>query len=137
MKIVSACLAGIKCRWNGESFPCKKVIELVKKGKAIPICPELLGGLTTPGKACEQKGNKIITKDNEDLTIKFKKGAEEALRFAKSINCKEAILKSGSPSCGSGKVYDGSFSGKTIKGDGIFASLLKKNGIKVSNEEEI
>jgi len=137
MKLVSACLAGKKCRWNGESRPCQKVIDLVKQGKAIPVCPEQLGGLITPRLPAEQNGNKVFTKEGEDVTLQFNKGAEEVLKIAKSINCCEAILKSKSPSCGSGKIYDGTFSGKLIKGDGVTAKLLKKNNIKVLTEEEI
>lgn len=137
MKIVSACLAGIKCRWNGEAKPCKKVMDLIKQGKAIPVCPEQLGGLTTPRTPAEQKGNKVFTKDGKDVTAQFEKGAEEALKIAKLANCNEAIMKSKSPSCGSGLVYDGSFTGRLIKGDGVFTKVLKKNNIKVITESEI
>jgi len=137
MKIVSACLAGIKCRWDGDSRPCEKVITLFRQGKAIPVCPEQLGGLTTPRIPAEQKGRKFFTKDGRDVTPEFEKGAEEALKIAKLAGCKEAILKSKSPSCGSGKVYDGTFSDKLVNGDGIFAKLLKKNNINVLNENEI
>jgi len=136
MKIVSACLVGIKCRWDGKAKPCQKVIDLVKQGKAIFVCPEQLGGLTTPRIPAEQKNNKVFTKEGKDVTVQFKKGAEEALKIAKLENCNEAILKSKSPSCGSGKIYDGTFSGKLIDGDGVFAKLLKKNGIKVISEED-
>lgn len=137
MKIVSACLAGIKCRWDGEAKPCQKVIELVEQGKAIPVCPEQLGGLTTPRIPAEQKDGKVFRKDGMDVTYQFKIGAEEALKIAKHTNCDEAILKSKSPSCGSGKIYDGTFSGKLIDGDGVFTKILKKNNIKVITEDEI
>jgi len=137
MKIVSACLAGIKCKWDGKSKSCQKVIELVRQGKAIPVCPEQLGGLTTPRAPAEQTGNKVFTKDGEDVTVQFEKGAKEALKIAKLANCNEVILKSKSPSCGSGKIYDGTFSGKLIDGDGVFVKILKKNNIKVLTEDEI
>ena len=137
MKIVSACLAGIKCRWDGEARPCQKVIELVKKGEAIPVCPEQLGGLNTPRVPAEQRGDKVFSKESKDVTAQFVKEAEEALKIAKFNNCKEAIIKSKSPSCGSGIIYDGSFSGKLIKGDGIFAKLLKKNNIRVFTEKDL
>jgi len=137
MKIVSACLAGINCNYKNESRPCQKIIELVKQGKAIPVCPERLGGLTTPRFPAEQRGNKVFTKGEKDVTIQFKRGAKEALKIAKLANCNEAILKSKSPSCGSGKIYDGTFSGKLIDGDGVFAKILKNNNIKVFTEEEI
>ncbi|MFC1756575.1 DUF523 domain-containing protein [Patescibacteria group bacterium] len=137
MKIVSACLAGIKCRWDDDARPCQKVVELVKQGKAIPVCPEQLGGLTTPRTPAEQKKDKVFTKTGEDVTTQFERGAKEALKIALFANCDEAIIKSKSPSCGSGKVYDGTFSGKLIDGDGVFAKILKKNNIKVFTEDEI
>lgn len=137
MRIVSACLAGIKCRWDGEARPCQKVVDLVKQGKAIPVCPEQLGGLTTPRTPSEQKDNKVFTKEGDDVTAQFERGAEEALKIAKLVNCKEAILKSKSPACGSGKVYDGTFSGKLVDGDGVFVKILNKNNIKVFTEDEI
>jgi len=136
MKLVSACLAGIKCKWDGEAKPCQKIIDLVKKGKAIPVCPEQLGGLTTPRKPAEKKGEQVFTNDGDDVTSYFKKGAEETLRIAKLFNCDEAILKQKSPSCGCGKIVDGSFTGNLIKGDGITTKLLKENGIKVISEED-
>lgn len=135
--IVSACLAGIKCRWDGETRPCKKVIDLVKQDKAIPVCPEQFGGLTTPRPPAEQKGGKVVTKDGKDVTREFKRGAREVLKIAKLVGCQLAILKSKSPSCGSGKVYDGSFSGALVDGDGVLTTLLKKNGIIVKSERDI
>jgi len=137
MKIVSACLAGIKCRWDGKAKPCQKVIKLVEQGKAIPVCPEQLGGLTTPRIPQEQKGDKVFTKDGKDVTSQFKRGAEEAWKITKLAKCDEAILKTKSPSCGSGKIPDGTFSGKLINGDGVFTKILKKNNIKVLTEDGI
>ena len=134
---MSACLAGKYCRWDGKSCPSEKVIELVKKGKAIAICPEQLGGLPTPRSPAEQLGDRVYTKESKDVTEEFHKGAEKVLEIAKRFNCLEAILKSKSPSCGSGKIYDGTFSGKLIIGDGVTAKFLKKNKIKILNEEEI
>lgn len=136
MKIVSACLAGIRCRWDGKAKPCQKVVDLVKQKKAIPVCPEQLGGLTTPRDPAEQIGNKVFTKNGEDVTPQFKRGAKEALKIALLVNCKEAIMKSKSPSCGCDKVFDGSFSGKLINADGVFVKLLKKNNIKVLSEND-
>ncbi len=134
MIIVSACLAGVKCRYDGRSKPSKKIINLIKKGKAIPICPEQLGGLSTPRNACEQKGDKVFTKDGKDLTFEFQKGAEEGLKIALLVNCKKAILKSKSPTCSSSKIYDGSFSRNLIDGEGVFCKLLRKHNIKVYDE---
>ncbi|MFQ5647769.1 MAG: DUF523 domain-containing protein [Candidatus Aenigmatarchaeota archaeon] len=126
MKVVSACLAGVKCRWDGTAAPCQKVIELVRQGKAIPVCPEQLAGLPTPRPPRERSGSRVITKDGKDVTEELARGAKEALRIAKMAGCKEAILKSRSPACGSGEIYDGTFSGKLTKGDGVFTELLKK-----------
>lgn len=137
MKIVSACLAGVRCAYDGKARPCKEVISLLKKGEAIPIYPEQLGGFSTPRIPAEQKGKKVFTNNGKEVTRQFMRGAKEALKIAKKVNCEEAILKARSPSCGSGEVYDGTFSHTLVKGDGVFAGLLKKNGIKVKTDEEI
>jgi uncharacterized protein YbbK (DUF523 family) len=144
MIIISACLAGINCKYDGGNNLNKKILELVKKGKAIPLCPEQLGGLTTPREPAECNGDgsmvlngkaKVITRSGRDVTDNFIKGAKEVLRLAKKLKVKKAILKARSPSCGADKIYDGSFSGRLIDGNGVLAALLKKNGIKVYNEE--
>lgn len=137
MKLCSACLLGIKCRYDGKSKPNKKVIELAKKEKLIPVCPEQLGGLSIPHPASEIKNGRVFSKDGKDMTDNFQKGAEAVLEKAKRLDITEAILKQRSPSCGSGKIYDGTFSGKIIDGWGITADLLRKNGIEVISEEEI
>ncbi len=137
MKVVSACLAGIKCRYDGKSCENKKVVELVKKGEAIPVCPEQLGGLTTPREKHEIKDGKVISESGKDRTEEFSRGAREALRIALMGGCDEAVLKSKSPSRGCGKIYDGSFSGKLVDGDGLFTKLLKQNQINIKTEEEI
>jgi len=137
MKIVSACLAGIKCNYKQEANSCKTVIEMVKNGEAILVCPEQLGGLTTPRVPAEIVGDKVITKNDYDVSFQFQKGAEEAFEIAKLSGCNEAILKSNSPSCGSGKIYDGTFSGKLIDGDGVFTKLLKEKGISVISEKDL
>jgi len=146
MKIVSACLAGIKCRYDGEAKPCPKIIELVKQGMAVPVCPEQLGGLSTPRFAQEVQGGsgeevldgkcKVINKEGIDVTENFLKGAEETLKIAQLIGAKEFIGKSKSSSCGCSKIYDGTFSDKLIKGDGVTTAFLKRNGIKVITEED-
>jgi len=135
MKIVSACLAGVKCRWDGTSRPCPTVVEWVRNGEAIPVCPEQLGGLPTPREPAEQRGQGVFTKSGKDVSLEFSRGAEEGLRIAQLAACKEAVLKARSPSCGVGLVYDGTFSGKLVAGDGVFAGLLKRNGISVRSEE--
>ena len=137
MKIVSACLAGKKYRFDGCSKPCQKIIDLVEQGEAVPVCPEGLGGLSTPREPAEQQGDRVITKSGRDVTEEFEQGAEAALKIAQENRCTEAVLKSKSPSCGSGKVFDGTFSGKLVEGDGVFAKKLKDSGIEVISEEEI
>jgi len=137
MKLCSACLLGIKCRYDGESKPNDKVIELAKKEILIPVCPEQLGGLPTPREPAEQRGEKVVTRSGRDVTKNFAKGAEQVLELAKLFNIKEAILKQKSPSCGCGKIYDGTFSNRLIEGDGVTVVLLKKNGIKVITEEDM
>jgi len=137
MIIVSACLVGINCRYDGGNNTNQKVIELVNKGFAIPVCPEQLGGLTTPRIPAEIIGNKVINKNGYDVTGYFKKGAQETLQIAKLANCQKAILKQNSPSCGYGKIYDGTHTGKIITGKGITAKLLEDNGIKVITEEDL
>jgi len=136
MKLCSACLLGIRCRYDGKNKTNKKILALSEKETLIPVCPEQLGGLPIPRKASEQRGNKVITESGRDVTKNFKKGAKEVLRLAELLGVKEAILKQNSPSCGCGKIPDGSFSGRTIKGDGVTAALLKKNGINVLTEDD-
>ena len=122
--LVSACLLGVSCRYDGESKPCDYVIKLREKYILIPICPEEDGGLPTPRTPSERVGDKVLMKDGKDVTENFKKGAEYALKKAKDFGCTMAILKARSPSCGSGKNYDGTFSGTLIDGDGVCAELF-------------
>jgi uncharacterized protein YbbK (DUF523 family) len=135
--IVSACLAGVKCRYNGQAFSIPEIIELVKKGQAIPLCPEILGKLPIPRLSAEQCDGGIFSRDGQDLTKEYIAGAKVALNIARLVGCKKAILKSKSPTCGCGKIYDGTFSGKLINGDGIFCEFLKEENIEVYTENEI
>ncbi len=141
MIIISACLAGINCKYNGENNKNNKVINLLKEGKAISLCPEVLGGLEIPRSPCEivmeNKKKKVINKKGIDKTTEFYKGAKKTLEIAKIVGAEKAILKSKSPSCGVGKIYDGDFSGKLIDGNGITADLLIKNGIEVISEKNL
>jgi uncharacterized protein YbbK (DUF523 family) len=137
MIIVSACLTGVHCRYDGESKPCEAVIRLVAEGKAIPVCPEQLGGLPTPRLPVEQIGDKVIQNDGMDVTDAFNRGAQEALKIAQMVGAKTAILKARSPSCGCGKIYDGSFSGRLVSGNGVFAELCKNHGMEVKTEEVV
>jgi len=133
----SACLLGIKCRYDGKSKPHNAVLELAKKEILIPVCPEQLGGLATPRARSERKNGKIITETGRDVTENFKRGAEETLRIAKIFNVKEAVLKERSAACGVNQIHDGTFSGKIIKGEGVTAALLRKNKINVISEEDL
>lgn len=137
MIVVSACLAGEKCRFDGRDKACNEVIKLVKEGKAIAVCPEVLAGLGIPREPCEMKDGRIVSKDGRDLTDEFMAGAKEALEIADKARCTEAILKTKSPTCGSGLVPDGSFSGRLVDGDGIFTKLLKNRGFKVMTEKDM
>lgn len=132
IKIVSACLAGLKCRYDGASKERAEIVKMVANGEAIPVCPEQLGGLPTPRTPAELVDDKVLSVKGEDVTLNYSLGADEAFKVAKMVNCEEALLKSNSPMCGCNKIYDGTFSGNTISGDGIFTRLLKKAGIKVT-----
>lgn len=133
--LISACLVGLNCKYNGENNENPKLIELMKEKGLVPICPEQLGGLKTPRTSAERKQEKVITKDGVDVTKEYQKGADEVLKLAKKLNIKKAILKSRSPSCGTGEIYDGTFSHTLTKRDGITAELLKKNGIEVISSD--
>lgn len=142
MILVSACLLGINCKYDGDNNKNDNIKKYLEGKQFIIVCPEQLGGLTTPRVPSEIiKGRdidcyKVISKDGIDVTENFIKGAKESLKIAKMYNCKEAILKEGSPSCGSCKVYDGTFSGTKINGMGITAALLKKEGLKILSEKD-
>lgn len=132
MKIVSACLAGVHCRFDCQAKTRNEIADLVTRGEALPVCPEQLGGLPTPRKPAERIGDKVIAIDGSDVTQEYVNGAQEALRIAQLCGTTEALLKSKSPMCGTDRIYDGTFSGTTTSGDGVFAELLKKHGIKVT-----
>ena len=135
--LVSACLLGVSCRYDGKSKPNENVIALKDRYNIIPVCPEIMGGLPTPRKASEIQGCQVVMGDGTNVTKEYRKGAEEVLRLCRLFECKRAVLKEKSPSCGCGKVYDGTFSGKLIDGNGITAKLLMENGIEVFGETGI
>ena len=136
MIVVSACLAGEPCRYNGTGCVCPAVAELVSTGRARAVCPELLGGLSTPRAPAEIVVGRVMTVDGDDVTDSYHAGAQLALKLARQAGCQLAILKARSPSCGCGQIYDGSFSGRLIPGDGVFAALLKATGIMVQTDED-
>lgn len=137
MVLVSACLLGIRCKYNGESNYNERVLNYLEDKIAIPVCPEQLGGLKTPRDGAEKQDGRMLTKNGVDVTLEYQRGAEETLRIAKMYGVKKAILKSRSPSCGVGKIYDGNHRHVLIDGDGVTASLLKEEGIEVINSDEI
>lgn len=135
--LVSACLLGINCKYNGENNFCENVVRMGDKHTLVPVCPEQLGGLKTPREPSEICGDRVINKSGDDVTSQYEKGAQEALRIARLCSCSAAVLKKRSPSCGIGEVYDGTFSKRLVTGMGITAQLLKNNGIEVYSEDEL
>jgi len=137
--LVSACLLGINCRYNGSSSRIPELEALVDSGRMIPVCPEVLGGLNTPREACEivnqtDGSKKVLTQTGGDCSSEFQRGAQKVLEICKVCEVEKVILKANSPSCGCGAIYDGNFSGKLINGNGLTSDLLIENGIKVYNE---
>ena len=135
--LVSACLLGAACRYDGRSVPCPALVEAARRGaRLIPFCPEVYGGLPTPREPAERVGDAVINRAGADVTAQYRRGAEEALRLCRLFGCERAILKEKSPSCGCGRVYDGTFTGTLTGGDGVTAALLKANGIEVTGESQ-
>lgn len=135
MIIVSACLAGVKCRYNGNNNLIPEIRDLVLNGKAIALCPEELGGLPTPRVSCELIQLDIMSENGSNFSKEFNIGANKVLDIANTLETKLAILKSNSPSCGYGQIYDGTFTGDKKSGNGITANLLANTGIKILNED--
>ena len=135
--LVSACLLGVCCRYDGQSKTCPAVMELMKEHELIPVCPEQLGGLPTPRPPAEIQGKRVVNCEGKDVTAQYEKGADEAARLYQLFHCDCAILKARSPSCGVGMVYDGFFSGTLVSGDGITAQALKRLGVRVMTEETL
>lgn len=137
--LISACLLGFDCKYDsGNNRMADTDIEALRERfELIPVCPECCGGLPTPRTPAERLGDKVVSKTGADVTEQFEKGARAALRLAQSFSVKKAVLKANSPSCGSGTIYDGSFTGTLVPGDGVTAELLKKHGIKVTNENAL
>lgn len=135
--LISACLLGEPCRYDGKSKPVTAVERLKDKYEFLPVCPECMGGLTTPREPCEIVGGRVCTADGTDRTAEYTAGAEAVLALAKANGCTMAVLKARSPSCGLGEIYDGSFTKTLVAGNGITAELLIKNGITVFNEDQL
>ena len=138
MKIlVSACLLGARCRYDGESKAHPEMAALAEQHILIPVCPEQLGGLPTPRPPAERKGERVVTQTGTDVAEQYRRGAEEALKLCKLLGCEAAVLKERSPSCGCGEIYDGTHSKALTAGDGVTAELLKMQGIPVYGESRI
>lgn len=133
MKLVAACLCGLKCRYDGTSKIDREILDMVARGGAVPVCPEQLGSLPTPREACEQQGDKVVSASGKEYTAFFNKGAAETLRLAQAVGATEFIGRAKSPSCGAERVFDGTFGNNLMSGNGVTALLLQKNGIKVSD----
>ena len=134
--LVSACLLGGPCRYDGTGKADERLLTLAKTHTLIPVCPEQLGGLCTPRPPAERSGARVLTQSGEDVTDAFRRGAEQTLFLARLLGCKTAILKANSPSCGSGSIYDGSFQKRLIPGEGMTTALLRQNGIAVLSEQD-
>ena len=135
--LVSACLLGVSCRYDGQSKSYPLIDELCRRHQVVPVCPEIMGGLPTPRTPAERQGKQVVTKVGADVTAQYLRGAEETLRLAQRLGCAVAVLKERSPSCGSGKIYDGTFTGTLTAGDGVTAELLVAHGIPVYGESQI
>ena len=136
--LISACMLGISCRYDGKS---KKAISesdlraLNERYQLVPFCPEIYGGLPTPRVPSERIFDKVLMKDGTDVTENYAKGASEALLLCRIMGIKKALLKARSPSCGKGRIYDGTFTGTLTDGNGVTAELLERNGIAVELRE--
>jgi uncharacterized protein YbbK (DUF523 family) len=151
LTLVSACLLGIACRFDGRSCPNEKLTTLATRGEVVPICPEVAGGLPTPrlpaeiseayagldGHAVWDGRTRVLRSDGVDVTEQFKAGAQAALALARKLGIRRAILKAHSPSCGLGSVHGGQFADTLVSGDGVTAALLKRNEIQVITEEAL
>lgn len=135
--LVSACLLGLSCRYDGSGCYLAELEKLKERHNLIPVCPEVYGGLPTPREPAEIVGGSVLTKSGRDVTVQYQKGAREALLLARRLDCRAALLKYKSPSCGKGRIYDGSFSGRLVDGSGLLARLLTDAGIPVFTEQEI
>ena len=149
--LVSACLLGVACRFDGQSCPAPEIAHLAARGRVVAFCPEVAGGLPTPrppaeieeaaagldGHAVLDGRTRVARSDGIDVTAPFVKGAQAALSLVQHLRIRQAILKADSPSCGAGRIHEGRFEGRLVPGDGVAAALLKRNGIKVVTEIDL
>ena len=135
--LVSACLLGVPCRYDGKSILNRDVLELARRYRLIPVCPEVSGGLPVPREPMEIREGRVVGKSGTDGTAAYRKGAYDTLALAKKYGCRAALLKENSPSCGSGQIHNGNFDGGLVAGNGITAAQLLANGIAVFSENRI
>lgn len=135
--LISACLLGCRCRYDGAAKRHPLAEALARRHTLVPVCPEQMGGLPTPRPPAERREDRVVTREGGDVTAQYRRGAEEALHLYRLMGCEAAILKERSPSCGRGSVYDGTFSGTLCSGDGVTAELLAQSGIPVYGESDL
>lgn len=134
--LVSACLMGFRCRYDGGAQRLDCLDALQERHVLVPVCPEVMGGLPTPREPSEIRSGRVVTRDGRDVTEAFARGAREAEKIALACGCRCALLKERSPSCGLGRVYDGTFTGTLTRGDGLCARLLSQRGLRVLGESQ-
>ena len=135
--LISACLLGCRCRYDGASKSHPLIPALAARHALVPVCPEQLGGLPTPRPPAERRGDRVVTAAGADVTEQYRRGADEAWRLCAALGCTAAVLKERSPSCGCGAVYDGTFSATLTAGDGVTAALLRERGVAVYGESQL
>jgi uncharacterized protein YbbK (DUF523 family) len=135
--LISACLLGVQCRYDGGGVLLPEAEALRDRFQLIPVCAEIYGGLPTPRVPAELRDGRVVTRDGRDVTAEFQRGAKEILRLAEFFGCRRALLKARSPSCGFGTIYDGTFSGTRTAGDGVLARLLLDEGLELYTEDQV
>lgn len=135
--LVSACLLGVKCRYDGKEKLNEAVAALAKTHELVPFCPEIYGGLPTPRDPAEIRGERVYTCNGRDVTAEYEKGAEMALKVAQMLKCDCALLQDRSPSCGIGTVHNGLFDGGLVDGDGKTAELMRRHGIRLVRASQV
>lgn len=135
--VVSGCLAGLPCRYDGGTRPCEAVRRLVDAGRAVTACPETLADLPVPRPPSEQRNGRVVSREGKDLTEDFERGACRAMDIVRRHGCTAAILKARSPACGCGRIYDGTFSGTLCDGDGVWTRKLREAGLTLYTEENL
>ncbi|MBQ5976836.1 MAG: DUF523 domain-containing protein [Oscillospiraceae bacterium] len=136
--LISACLLGFCCKYDGgtNTLPADTIAALREQYELIPVCPETAGGLPIPRAPSERRGGRVLSREGNDVTDEYEKGALLALALAERFGCRRALLKERSPSCGAGEIYDGTFSHSRVPGDGVAAEALRKAGLTLYGESE-